>query len=177
MALTALSPHETQARLKAGAILLDVREADEHARERIPQARHHALSQLNAGSIPRGAPVIFHCRTGNRTLTHAARLAEAASDDAFLLDGGIDGWKAAGFSTIRDAKQPLELMRQVQIAAGSLVLVGVGLGAVLNPLFYAISGFVGAGLAFAGLTGTCGMARMLALAPWNRRAAFPQANV
>jgi rhodanese-related sulfurtransferase len=62
------------------------------------------------------------------------------------------------------------MMRQVQIAAGSLVLIGVGLGAAVHPGYYALSGFVGAGLVFAGATGTCGMARLLALAPWNRMA-------
>ena len=61
-------------------------------------------------------------------------------------------------------------MRQVQIAAGSLVLAGVLLGAFVAPGFYALSGFVGAGLLFAGVSGFCGMARLLAVMPWNRRA-------
>jgi hypothetical protein len=56
----------------------------------------------------------------------------------------------------------------VQIAAGGLVLLGVVLGAIFAPGFYALSGFVGAGLLFAGLTGTCGLARLLSFAPWNR---------
>jgi hypothetical protein len=59
-------------------------------------------------------------------------------------------------------------MRQVQIAAGSLVVLGVALGAMLHPGFFALSGFVGAGLVFAGATGTCGLARMLRMMPWNR---------
>ena len=61
-------------------------------------------------------------------------------------------------------------MRQVQIVAGSLVLTGVVLGALVSPGFYALSGFVGAGLLFAGASGFCGMARLLAFMPWNRRA-------
>jgi hypothetical protein len=59
-------------------------------------------------------------------------------------------------------------MRQVQIAAGSMVVLGVVLGALVAPGFYALSGFVGAGLVFAGVTGTCGLARILRLMPWNR---------
>ncbi|MGK8251302.1 YgaP-like transmembrane domain [Moraxella lacunata] len=35
-------------------------------------------------------------------------------------------------------------------------------------MFYGVSGFVGAGLLFAGVTGFCGMARVLALLPYNR---------
>ena len=62
-------------------------------------------------------------------------------------------------------------MRQVQITAGSLVVIGAVLGATVSPMFYVLSGFVGAGLVFAGVSGTCGLANMLRLMPWNRAAA------
>ena len=62
-------------------------------------------------------------------------------------------------------------MRQVQIAAGTLVLLGVILGYLINPAWYGLAGLVGAGLMFAGISGFCGMARLLFLAPWNRTAA------
>jgi hypothetical protein len=65
----------------------------------------------------------------------------------------------------------MEIMRQVQISAGSLVVIGVLMGALVHPAFYALSAFVGAGLVFAGVSGFCGMARLLALMPWNRRSA------
>lgn len=60
-------------------------------------------------------------------------------------------------------------MRQVQIAAGALVLLGVILGYGVAPGFFLISGVVGAGLLFAGISGFCGMARLLMKMPWNRR--------
>lgn len=60
-------------------------------------------------------------------------------------------------------------MRQVQIAAGGLALLGVVLGYGVNSGFFLLSGFVGAGLLFAGVTGFCGMARLLDKMPWNRR--------
>ena len=176
MSLPILSPEKARPLLSSGAVLVDIREHDEHARERIPGARHHALSAIETNP-PRGAaPVIFHCRTGNRTQTHASRLRAAAQGDAYILEGGIDAWKAAGLPVIADKRRPIELMRQVQIAAGSLVAVGVGLGAFAHPAFYALSAFVGAGLVFAGATGACGMARLLAYAPWNRRAAASAAS-
>ena len=56
----------------------------------------------------------------------------------------------------------MSLQRQVQIVAGSFVLLGTLLGAVVSPWFLVLSGFVGAGLAFAGITNTCGMAMLLA---------------
>jgi rhodanese-related sulfurtransferase len=169
MSLQPLTPEQAHRRLQAGAILVDIREQDEYAREHIERARNHPLSAL-AGVAPiHDRPVIFHCRSGQRTLANATRL-EAIAAEGFILDGGIDAWKDAGFPVAKDRRQPLEMMRQVQIAAGALILLGVGLGVFLSPAFYALSGFVGAGLMFAGVTGTCGMARLLALAPWNRRA-------
>ncbi|MBM5801390.1 MAG: DUF2892 domain-containing protein [Cyanobacteria bacterium K_DeepCast_35m_m2_023] len=59
-------------------------------------------------------------------------------------------------------------MRQVQIAAGSLVLLGVILSQVAAPGWIWLSAVVGAGLVFAGISGFCGMARLLAAMPWNR---------
>ena len=84
-------------------------------------------------------------------------------DDARLL--------LADLPVEEDRSQPIEIMRQVQIAAGSLVLLGVILGLTVAPGWFALSGFVGAGLVFAGTTGWCGMAYLLAIMPWNRQAA------
>jgi hypothetical protein len=60
-------------------------------------------------------------------------------------------------------------MRQVQIVAGSLVLTGTLLGAFVSPGFLVLSGFVGAGLMFAGITNTCGLALLLAKLPYNQQ--------
>ena len=70
--------------------------------------------------------------------------------------------------TIADRSAPLDIMRQVQIGAGSLVLLGVIGGAFLSPALYWLAAFVGAGLLTAGLTGFCGMSKILARMPWNR---------
>ena len=175
MSLPTISPQDVRQLLEAGAVLIDIRERDEHAQERIPGARHHALSEIEKRPPGGGVPIIYHCRRGNRTLSHADRLRAVAQCEAYVLEGGIDAWMKAGLPVIRNRRQPVELMRQVQIAAGSLVVIGVGLGAVASPAFYALSGFVGAGLVFAGVTGTCAMARLLSLAPWNRGAAAPAA--
>jgi hypothetical protein len=80
----------------------------------------------------------------------------------------LEGWKRAGFAVHSNRKAPLEIMRQVQIAAGVLILLGVALGALAHPGFYALSALVGAGLTFAGATGWCGMAMLLKTMPWNR---------
>ena len=72
--------------------------------------------------------------------------------------------------TVVNRKMPISIQRQVQITAGMMVLIGVVLGFVVSPWFFLLSGFVGAGLTFAGVSGTCAMASLLALMPWNRRA-------
>ena len=172
MSLPRISAAKAKALIDCGAVLVDIREPDEHSHLRIAQARHQPLSRLGQIEVGGDTPaVIFHCRTGNRTTVNADRLAGAVRCNAFILDGGIDAWKNAGLPVIEDKKQPIEMMRQVQIVAGSLVIVGVALGTLVHPGFYALSAFVGAGLVFAGVSGTCMMARLLALAPWNRRAA------
>lgn len=160
--------------VKNGAVLIDIREADEYAREHIPGARHHPLSRLDKKTLerPSNGVVVFHCRSGARTQSNAARLASAAQNcEAYALEGGLNAWKKAGLPIALDRRQPIDIMRQVQIVAGSLVLLGAGLGFFVAPVFYALSAFVGAGLLFAGLTGFCGMATVLGWMPWNRRAA------
>lgn len=173
MSLKTIDARTLQHRLAAGsAVLIDIREPDEHRRERIAGARLVPLSRFDEqriAAVP-GCAVVFHCKSGARTRGHAARLL-GKGYDAFMLEGGLEAWKAAGLPVERDLTAPLELQRQVQIAAGSLVLFGLLLAALISPWFLVLSGFVGAGLIFAGLTGFCGMARLLGAMPWNRRAA------
>jgi len=172
MSLTSLSPRAAQALLDQGAILVDIRGADEHARERIARARHVPMERLKSGALSTdgASAVIFHCRSGNRTQVNAPTLGASTTCEAYVLEGGLDAWKKAGLPVVTDASQPLELQRQVQIVAGSLIVLGAVLGATVSPWFHALSGFVGAGLVFAGASGFCGMARLLMLMPWNRKA-------
>ncbi len=80
-------------------------------------------------------------------------------------------WEQAGLSVTR-GKKAISLERQVRIAAGLLVLIGVGLSFV-HPYWIGLSAFVGAGLTFAGITDTCGMGLLLARMPWNKVSANP----
>jgi rhodanese-related sulfurtransferase len=168
MTLQTIDPATAKRMIDEGALLVDIREPDEHARERVPGARNAPLSRL--GALPANAKaIVFHCRSGARTSANAARLAAATGCDAYVLEGGIEAWKKAGLPIAVDRSQPIEVMRQVQIAAGGLVLLGVLLGIWVAPAFLALSGFVGAGLMLSGISGWCGMAKLLGLMPWNRR--------
>jgi len=167
--LTPLTPQEAKALVAQGALVIDVREPDEFAREGIDGARNAPLSQL--GTQPKlGGQVIFHCKSGMRTQANAAALCACVEGEGYVLAGGLEAWKAAGLP-LRRSKAPLEMQRQVMIAAGGLILVGSGIGAFVHPAGFGLAAFVGTGLLLAGVSGFCGMARLLALAPWNRRAA------
>lgn len=170
MSCTKLTPAEARKAIADGARLVDIRGADEYAREHIPGAINLPLDRVEELD-PGEAPVVFHCRSGMRTELHSARLDTATGTaPAFILEGGLDGWRGAGQATHVDRKQPLEIMRQVQITAGALILLGVLLGFVWTPALFGLSAFVGGGLIVAGATGWCGMAQLLRVLPWNRQA-------
>ena len=156
--------------LAEGATLVDIREPNERARERIETAIHWPLSALDGGVPLNSGRMIFHCKSGARTLANAQRLKARAGDscDVYLVEGGLDELRRAGLPVTVDHSKPIELQRQVQIVAGGMGLAGTGLGFFVSPMFYIVPAFVGAGLLFAGVTGFCGMAKLLMRAPWNR---------
>lgn len=167
-----VSPQEAKRLIEQGALLIDIRDSTEYRREHIPNARSLPLTDITAGKTVEGTerqPIIFHCLSGGRTAQNANALIKAASPaPALLMAGGINAWKSADLPTIKDKKQPLPIMRQVQIVAGTLILTGVVLGYSTDSRLFLLSGFVGAGLLFAGVSGLCGMASLLLKMPWNR---------
>lgn len=172
--LTPIDARSLSHKLKAGELtLIDIREPDEFAREHIDGAVPLPLSRLEAGHVAlRGpTPVAFTCRSGMRTRSNCDRLAAHVAEPAFALEGGLEGWKKAGFVTRADRKAPIEVMRQVQVTAGAITLLGAILSATIDPAFIWLSAFIGAGLLFAGASGWCGMAKLLAVMPWNRKVA------
>ena len=151
--------------------LIDVREPGEFAGEHIPGATLVPLSQFDLHQIP---PVdetqrVLYCLTGQRSAIAAQKLLAAGFESITHLPGGLAAWQAAGYPTVINRQAPISLMRQVQIVAGSLVFTGTVLGALVSPGFLLLSGFVGAGLVFAGVSNTCMLARLLAKLPYNQR--------
>ena len=162
-----LSPLALQTRL-ASVTVVDVRQPMEVAGGRIPGSRCIPLDRIDRAELPEGDLVLV-CQSGNRSGQAAALVERRWPGRAGLgLEGGLEGGQQAGLPVERQAGAPLPLMRQVQIAAGSLVLLGLIGSQVLAPAWIALSWFVGAGLMFAGISGFCGMARLLAMMPWNR---------
>ena len=153
--------------------LLDVRSPIEFEGERIDGARLIPLDQLDTrlDEIPERADVVVVCRTGVRA-TIAAEALGRAGRRARVLEGGMNAWRRAGLP-VREGRRRLPVDRQVQLIVGLAVLAGVALGLTVSPWFLAVAAFFGAGLTFAGATGTCGLALLLMKMPWNRPLATP----
>lgn len=171
MTVQKISPKDAKAMLDQGkALLFDIREADEYAREHIPEARLTPLSAFSPEEFPSDHDKIglFHCASGNRTTQAAAQILGTGFSRVYQIDGGIAGWKKAGLAVNVNKSAPISIQRQVQLIAGSMMVISVVLAALISPWFMALGAFVGGGLMFAGASGTCAMATMLAWMPWNR---------
>lgn len=168
--LVDLDPQSFQAQLQdTNIVLIDVREPAEFAREHIASAQNFPLSSLTVATVPQtNKTVLLCCQSSNRSRKAAQIFHEAGYYQLSHLEGGLMAWKAAGLPYKEDKKAPLPMMRQVQIVAGSLVLTGTLLSAFISPWFLLLTGFVGSGLIFAGVSGFCGMAKLLAKLPYNQ---------
>lgn len=166
------TPREAREALVKGkeCELVDVREFPEYEAERVAGATLAPLSTLdkNLRSADLERPLYLLCRSGKRAGQAAERLAARGFNDLRVIDGGLQGWAAAGLPVERGTGRVWSLERQVRFVAGLLVLAGVLLS-LLSPWFVLISGFVGAGLTFSAITDTCGMGMILARMPWNRK--------
>jgi len=167
-----LDPVEVRRMIAEGAArLIDVREADERRRCSIvgSVALPLAECQVDRVDCDNGPMPVFHCHRGGRSLKAVQRMHAGGKARAAHMRGGIDAWMAAGLPVIEDKRAPLSAMQQTQILMGALVLVGVVLGAFLSPWALVLSGFIGCGMIFAGITGSCAMANLLGSMPWNRQ--------
>lgn len=172
-----ISPNELNQRLTAdpASVVIDVRTPVEYAEVHVPQARLEPLDKLdpaalaNAGTASKDKPVYLLCRSGQRATKAAEKFAAEGFQQPVVVEGGTLAWISAGLPVNRSQVKVISLERQVRIVAGSLVFIGVVLGWFVHPAFVWLSGFVGAGLVFAGITDFCGMGLLLAKAPWNQR--------
>jgi rhodanese-related sulfurtransferase len=155
-------------------VMIDVRTPAEFSEVRAMRAKNVPLNTLRpkvlveSGNLRKDQPVYLICRTGARALKAAEKFAAQGFDRAVVVEGGTEAWAGAGLPVERSTPKAISLERQIRIAAGALVLLGVLLAYFVHPAFIGLSAFVGAGLIFAGITGWCGMGLLLAKFPWNR---------
>lgn len=142
----------------------------EYNEKHIPGVRSVPIDTLekHLNEFKNKQTIYVHCRSGNRARQAIEKL-EKLGITAELVNvaGGLDAWDKAGYET-RSYSHKMPLMRQVLLAAGTLVVSGVVLALVVDPLFVFLSLFVGGGLMFSGITGWCGMSYLLAKMPWNK---------
>jgi rhodanese-related sulfurtransferase len=136
-------------------------------------ARNIPLDRLDPRAIAaehagKAGPLYFVCKSGGRSQKACEQLIAAGINDVVSVEGGTSACEAAGMKVARSGRKVMSLERQVRICAGGLVVLGAVLGHFVNPAWHALSAFIGAGLVFAGVTDTCGMAMMLAKMPWNQ---------
>lgn len=147
---------------------VDVRTAGEYKASHIDGVQNIPLDQLEPHhkEFANAEEIYIQCASGNRS-SQAVKKLHNSHAQVYDFCGGLSEWKSLKYPVI-EGKGAIPIIRQVMIAAGSLVLVGV----ILNVLGLAwgiyISGFVGAGLLFAGVSGWCGMAMLLGKMPWNQ---------
>lgn len=157
-------------KLKSDAVcVIDVRTKDEFDYQAIPGAKCLPLDEINRrlNEIPKDQDVYVMCRSGGRSKKAVDLLRTNGFTNIINVQGGLQACCSAGIATTQ-TKKVIPLMRQVQMVAGFLVLLGVVLSHVLAQPFIYLSAFVGAGLMFAGLTGFCGLGELLLRMPWNK---------
>jgi rhodanese-related sulfurtransferase len=163
------------------APLIDVRTPAEYRAGHIPGARLLPLDALGAdglderlgeNAIDRDQVLFVTCQSGARAQQAAERLTDAGYRNLVLIKGGTEAWERAGLP-VKRCGAALALERQVQITVGLLLILKVIFGFAIHELFFAAAAFIGAGLIVAGVTRWCGMARLLAVMPWNRGGACP----
>jgi rhodanese-related sulfurtransferase len=120
--------------LAAGtSAVIDVREPEEYASGHIAGSHNVPLGRLTESPLPDG-PLVLVCQSGTRSGRGLEQLRSAGAGQALSdLAGGLPAWQEAGLPLERFAGAPLPLMRQVQITAGSLVLLGLTLATLVAP--------------------------------------------
>jgi rhodanese-related sulfurtransferase len=167
----AVSASEAKKLSNENHIFVDVREPAEFNTVHIENSKLHPVGNIHADHMSdyAGKTVVVYCQKGMRGQKACEKiLKDNPSADIVNLSGGIEGWQQAGFSVKKGESNVLPLDRQVQITIGSFVLCFALLGYFVNPNFGLGAAFMGAGLLFAGISGFCGLARVMALMPWNK---------
>jgi rhodanese-related sulfurtransferase len=175
MAVPTISPRDLAAKQQNGEAvdLIDVRTPLEYRGEHCAFARNVPLSALDPKAIIKdrngsGDKALYViCQSGSRGQQACEKFRAEGFTNVVNVQGGTKAWVESGLPVTR-GKKSISLERQVRIAAGSIVLLGVVLGLLVHLAFLGLSVFVGAGLIFAGVTDWCGMGLLLARMPWNQ---------
>ncbi len=103
----AISAEEAASKVESGALLLDVREADEWTAGHAAAAVHMPLGTLQTRhtELPKDRPIVAVCRVGGRS-ERATIALRAEGYDVVNLTGGMQAWAAAGLPVTTDDGAP-----------------------------------------------------------------------
>lgn len=155
--------------------LIDVRSPAEFQGLHASGAVNHPLDQLDPKAIMSARhgsadePLYVICQMGGRSRKACEQFVAAGYSNVINVAGGTKLWEKKELDVVRGAKGVIALDRQVRIAAGAMVLLGIVLAFLLPTAWpgLLLAGFIGAGLVFSGVTDTCGMGAVLSKMPWN----------
>jgi rhodanese-related sulfurtransferase len=175
MSIELISPAQVADRVKNGEKihLVDVRSPAEFQSVHAEGAILCPLDALNPSQLAQklglssSSPAVLLCASGNRAKKAAEKFLAEGVSHCLVVEGGTKAWEVSGLPVIR-GKGVISIERQVRIGAGALILAGVLMGYFIHPGWYMLSGFIGGGLIFAGITDWCGMGLLLAKMPWNQ---------
>ncbi|MBT0585572.1 rhodanese-like domain-containing protein [Alteromonas oceanisediminis] len=155
---------------EGSAVFIDVREPAEFSSRHIKGALLKPVGNISVEDLPRtNKKIVLYCQKGVRGQTACTKVTSGEDDiTVFNLTGGIAAWQADDLLETGEASI-LPLDRQVQITIGAGVLLSSLAAYFFHPAYVGIAGFFGAGLLFAGVSGTCGLAVLLAKMPWNQK--------
>jgi rhodanese-related sulfurtransferase len=176
--VTALDPETLQSWFQEhkDLVVIDVRSAAEFESLHIRGSYNVPLPLLSEHTdelaARLGSRVVLVCQSGARAEQARQRLGGAGIGTAYVLTGGVPGFAAAGGDVVR-GKARWDLERQVRLAAGSLVVLGLAGGKFVSPKIRLLAGAIGTGLTFSAATNTCAMGQAISAMPWNKAAKEP----
>jgi rhodanese-related sulfurtransferase len=177
-AVTALAPETLRSWITEhqDLVVIDVRSAAEFESMHIRGSYNVPLPLLSEHTdelaARLGSRVVLVCQSGARAEQARQRLGKSGIDTAYVLTGGAPGFAAAGGDVVQ-GKNRWDLERQVRLAAGSLVVLGLAGGKFVSPRIRTLAGVIGAGLTFSAATNTCAMGQAISAMPWNRSTKEP----
>jgi rhodanese-related sulfurtransferase len=157
-------------------VILDVREPDEYAIQHVKDSINVPLSNfimVAPGLLNQltDRKIQFMCHSGSRAQQAFEQAKGLGFDEEHtysVYPGGLKAWMDAGKDVQKAAKSVMPLMRQMQVIMGVMFVVFASLGTFVDPLFSAATIVFALGLFYAGLTGDCAVAGILAKASWNK---------
>ena len=175
MSIEKITAQQFNQRLRTEALcLLDVRTAAEVRNDALTGIIEVPVDQLDAETFKatlqqknHAGPVYLICQSGRRAEMAASKLANGIDNPLVIVEGGMTAIRQKNQRNTGSGKM-ISLERQVRIAVGSLIILTVLAGFIFSPIWFGLTGLMGLGLLYAGITDNCMLGMLMAKAPWNR---------